>query len=103
MKKVFTYKTTHFFAHTFEGVDPNLCGKGTSPPLLLAAKAGHYDVIRVLREHKDKNGSDQTIATTDFAILDPTDGSTVLVSFNASRYFSTHRKKLVILFLLDDN
>jgi hypothetical protein len=39
---------------TFSGVNPNLAGNGTSPPLILAAKAGHYDVIKVMREHKDR-------------------------------------------------
>jgi ankyrin repeat protein len=41
---------------TVSGVDPNLSGRGSAPPLILAALAGHYDVIRVLRQHKDKNG-----------------------------------------------
>ena len=40
---------------TFSGVNSNLAGNGTSPPLILAAKAGHYDVIKVMREHKDRN------------------------------------------------
>ena len=39
---------------TFSGVNSNLAGNGTSPPVILAAKAGHYDVIRVMREHKDR-------------------------------------------------
>ena len=42
---------------------------GTLPPLLLAAKAGHYDVIRILRQHRDRNESDPTVATTKFTIL----------------------------------
>ena len=39
---------------TFPDINPNLASNGTSPALLLAAKTGSYDVIRVFKEHKMK-------------------------------------------------
>jgi hypothetical protein len=62
------------------GVNPNAHGQGTSPPLILAAIGGHDDVIRVLREHREQNRFNPTVKTTDFAMIDPTSGSSVLVS-----------------------
>ena len=40
------------------GVDPNKAGRGKAPAVILAARAGHYDVIKVLREHKEKAKGD---------------------------------------------
>ena len=43
---------------TVAGADPNAAGKGTPPPLIFAARAGNYDVIEVLRDHKDNNNGE---------------------------------------------
>ena len=48
---------------SISGVDPNISGKGKAPALILAARAGHCDVIKVLRDHKLEN------AKGDLAIL----------------------------------
>ena len=70
----------HVQALLSKGADPNWAASGTAPALVLAAKCGHADVIRVLKEHKINKEDDPTTRTCDFAVIDTNSKSSVLHS-----------------------
>ena len=59
----------------FDNLNPNMAPNGTCPALLLAAKAGKHEVLKVFRDHKaaSKPGS----FSVKFNVRDPSDGSTI--------------------------
>ncbi len=59
-----------------KGLDPNAASPGTAPALVLAARRGHADVLRVLRETAEQDGKGKSAA--DFGALDPRTGMSVL-------------------------
>ena len=53
-----------------KGADPNRASSGTAAALVLAARSGHHDVVRVLKEHKAAHEGDPAAKTCDFSAID---------------------------------
>ena len=71
--------TLHVQALLARGADPNLVPKGTTPALIAAAKNGHSEVIKIMKEHK-LGGTILDAGGTDFSIVDGRSRTTVLHS-----------------------
>ena len=68
----------HVQALLLKNINPNLAAPGTAPALVLAGKNGNYNVIQVMKKHKESHEKDEATFTTNFAFRDKRTKSSVL-------------------------